>query len=472
MIKVSTPIAFFDEQVTQVSCTGEDDGSISIDIRGGASVGGLYNITWSGPNGFQQNQATITGLEPGVYTISGTDVLGCAIPTKSYVIADVEPVEISLLSTSNVTCNGSLGCAEFDFTGGTGIYTSFLLEYLDPSSETLTPITVANNNYFNICDLRAGLYYLTIEDSNSCASVPYLFTIFEYSSLNIENVALDDSLCADNPGNIRIKVASLDQNLTFYYNDVLVPHIFLRDSTYELAINNPTASSGVLKVKNDQECWNSINISTQIESPGFDYTSLNFSTNNFIDVNESIEFTNIVDLSDIPAEYDYIVWDFGDNSPFKVFFNPEDLVPNSEGDSFKTVFHSYTIDGIYNVTLTSFNDAGCSISVSKTIVIGKGSSVAFPTVFSPNNDGINDFYRPTYRGLTEFTMFIYDQLGNLIFEFTSTDAITLENDNTWGWNGIEAMNTTPKSDHYRCYFSGKTMDNKVIQKNVRFLIVK
>jgi hypothetical protein len=302
--------------------------------------------------------------------------------------------------------------------------------------------------------------------------VPYLFTIFEYSSLNIENVALDDSLCADNPGNIRIKVASLDQNLTFYYNDVLVPHIFLRDSTYELAINNPTASSGVLKVKNDQECWNSINISTQIESPGFDYTSLNFSTNNFIDVNESIEFTNIVDLSDIPAEYDYIVWDFGDNSPFKVFFNPEDLVPNSEGDSFKTVFHSYTIDGIYNVTLTSFNDAGCSISVIKTIVIGKGSSVAFPTVFSPNNDGINDFYRPKYRGLTEFTMFIYDQLGNLIFEFTTTDAITLENDNTWGWNGIEPMNTTPKRGHYRCYFAGKTLDNKVIEKNVRFLIVK
>ena len=69
-------------------------------------------------------------------------------------------------------------------------------------------------------------------------------------------------------------------------------------------------------------------------------------------------------------------------------------------------------------------------------------------------------------------MFIYDELGNLIYEFTSTDAIALENDNTWGWNGIEATNTTPKSGHYRCYFSGKTIQNEVIQKNVRFLIVK
>ena len=99
---------------------------------------------------YQQNQATITGLEPGVYTVSGTDSLGCAIPTKSYVIDAVQPVEISLVSTSNVSCNGSLGCANFDFTGGTGIYTNFLLEFLDPSSQTLTPIPVANNNYFNI----------------------------------------------------------------------------------------------------------------------------------------------------------------------------------------------------------------------------------------------------------------------------------------------------------------------------------
>jgi hypothetical protein len=173
-----------------------------------------------------------------------------------------------------------------------------------------------------------------------------------------------------------------------------------------------------------------------------------------------------------PSIYTKITWDFDDSTPFKTFSYPDDIVTNSNGESIKTVFHTFKNDGIYNVTLTSFNDAGCSVSVNKTIVIGKGSTVAFPTVFSPNNDGINDFYNPTYRGLTEFTMFIYDELGNLIFEFTTTDAIGLENDNTWGWNGIEEKNTTSKSGHYRCYFSGKTIDNKVIQKNVRFLIVK
>lgn len=469
VIKVSTPIAFFDEQVTQVSCHGENDGSISIDIRGGASAAGLYAISWTGPNGFQQNQATITGLEPGVYTITGTDLLGCAIPTKSYVIDNVEPVKISLLSSSNVTCEGSLGCANFDFTGGTGIYTNFSLEYLDPSSETLTPVTVANNNYLNICGLRAGLYYLTIEDSNSCKSSPYLFTIFDYSSLNIENVELDDSLCADNPGNIRVKVTSLDPNLTFYYNDVLVPHIPLGDSTYELAINNPTASSGVLKVKNDQECWNSINISTQIEMPDFDYTSLNFSTHNFIDVNESIEFTNTVDLSDIPAEYEYIVWDFGDNSPFKVFFNPDDLVPNSEGDSFKTVFHSYTIDGVYTVTLSVFNRLGCSQSVSQTITVGRGANIMAPSAFSPNDDGINDLFRVSLIGFTKVSMYVYDPWGNVVYEITSdVDAL----DPNWGWNGVEKGNNEPKNGNYKYYVIATTIDGKVVEKTGQLMLIK
>ena len=469
VLTVSTPIAIFDEQVTQITCFDANDGVISIDIRGGASVGGLYAITWTGPNGYQQNQATITGLEPGVYTVSGTDSLGCAIPTKSYVIDAIQPVEISLVSTSNVSCNGSLGCANFDFTGGTGIYTNFLLEFLDPSSQTLTPIPVANKNYFNICDLRAGLYYLTVEDSNSCESTPYLFTIFDYSSLNIESVELDDSLCADTPGNIRIKVASLDPSLTFYYNDVLVPQTYLGDSTYKLAIDNPTDSSGVLKVKNDQNCWNSIEISTPIESPGFEYTSLNFVTYNSIDVNESIEFTNTVDLNNIPAEYDYVVWDFGDNSPFKVFFNPEDLVPNSAGDSFKTVFHSYTIDGIYTVTFTVFNRLGCSRTVSQVISVGRGANIMTPTAFSPNGDGINDVFRASLIGFTEVSMYVYDSWGNVVYEITSEVSAL---DSNWGWDGLKKGNDEPKNGNYKYYIMATTIDGKVVEKTGQFILTK
>jgi PKD repeat protein len=70
-------------------------------------------------------------------------------------------------------------------------------------------------------------------------------------------------------------------------------------------------------------------------------------------------------MSSIPAEYDHIVWDFGDNTPFKVFYNPDDLLPNSNGENFQTVFHTYTTDGIYQITLTVYNQFGCSRKVTK-----------------------------------------------------------------------------------------------------------
>ena len=60
VIRVSTPISVTNEIVTNVSCSNINDGAISVTIVGGVSFNGLYAIHWSGPNGFQQNQTTIT----------------------------------------------------------------------------------------------------------------------------------------------------------------------------------------------------------------------------------------------------------------------------------------------------------------------------------------------------------------------------------------------------------------------------
>jgi gliding motility-associated-like protein len=469
IMKISTPIAVTNEQITQVTCSGDTDGSISVDIIGGLDTNGLYSITWTGPDGFQQNQETITGLAPGTYTLTGNDAIGCPIPTQVYVIDDIEPVEINLISTTNQSCDGSLGCANFNFVGGTGIYTDFSLQYLDPSSQTLINVAVANNNYFNICDLQAGLYYLTIEDSNSCSSEPYLFSIYDYSSLNIESIQLDDSMCADSAGTIRVTVGSLDPNLTFYYNDELVIQEYLGDAVYELTINNPSSPTAIIKVTNDQNCWNSETINTTIEPPAFEYTSQNLTSFGSVAVNESVEFTNSVDLGDIPAEYDYVVWDFGDNSPFKVFFNPEDLAPNSDGDSFKTVFYTYAVDGIYTVSLSVYNRYGCSRTVSQTISVGRGANIIPPTAFSPNNDGVNDEFRPLLIGVTEVSMFIYDNWGNVVYEINSeVNAL----DSNWGWNGIETGKDVPENGTYRYYIRATSQEGEVIEKTGQMLLIK
>ena len=457
------------EVVTNVSCSSSNDGAISVTIVGGVSFNGLYAVRWSGPNGFQQNQTTITGLQAGDYVLTGTDAIGCPIPTMTYTVLPAQPINIALQSSTNVSCNGILGCANFNITGGSGIYTTFTLQYLDPSSQTLVTRIPANNNYFNICNLNAGLYYLTVKDSKNCSTAPYLFTIYDYSSLSIESITLDDSLCQDTPGKIRFIVNSLDQNLTFYYNSVLVPFVALGNNTYDVSIDNPTVPNGIIKVKNGQNCWVTETVSTAIITPDFSFTSNDFQNFGYYSVNGSVQFTNLVNMSSIPAEYDYIVWDFGDNTPFKVFNNPEDLLPNAAGENFETVFHTYTTNGIYQITLTVYNQFGCFRTVTKTIIIGSGATMMLPTIFTPNNDGINDMFRPSLIGLKDVAMYIYDDWGNLVYE-VSSDVSLLTAD--WGWNGIEKGQTEPRNNDYRYYIIATTINDKKLEKEGRFLLVK
>ena len=91
------------------------------------------------------------------------------------------------------------------------------------------------------------MYRITVMDSNSCSTEPFLFTIYDYGKLNIEHVNLDDSLCSGTSGKVSVTVSSLDPKLTFYYNNVIVPHTIVGDNIYELAISNPTTPNGIIK---------------------------------------------------------------------------------------------------------------------------------------------------------------------------------------------------------------------------------
>ena len=330
-------------------------------------------------------------------------------------------------------------------------------------------VTIIPANYYNIKNLKAGLYYLTVVDSKNCSTAPYLFSIYDYSTLKIDAVSLDSTLCADTAGKVRVTVTSLDDNLAFYYNNTLVSNVNLGNSIYELSITNPTIPYGVIKVVNGQNCSDTETISTSLMEPELDFTSVNLETNKIVSVNESVMFTNGLTNSTIPAEYNYVVWNFGDNSPYKVFYNPTDVVPNSSGESLSTVFHTYAIDGLFPVTFTVYNSFGCSKSITKIVTVGEGASIIVPTAFSPNQDGINDLFRPMLLGLKEVNMYIYDSFGNLVYEISSeTDLLPTD----WGWNGIEKTRNTPINGTYRYYIISKTIDDKTIEKAGQFILIK
>lgn len=83
----------------------------------------------------------------------------------------------------------------------------------------------------------------------------------------------------------------------------------------------------------------------------------------------------------------------------------------------KVIFEN---EGVYTIEVNGTSDIGCESSVSKTIqVLPIDPSVLLPSAFTPNGDGLNDFFSPKFlieRGyvLEEFS--IYNRFGQRIFE--------------------------------------------------------
>jgi gliding motility-associated-like protein len=88
-----------------------------------------------------------------------------------------------------------------------------------------------------------------------------------------------------------------------------------------------------------------------------------------------------------------------------------------------------------------------------------------PTAFSPNKDGINEYYRPITFDVEEFTMEIFNRWGELIFQ---------GNQNSLGWDGTFQGKESP-TDVYlvAVYYSYKFKDKKRrLNEKVMFHLIR
>ncbi|HEV7230379.1 MAG TPA: PKD-like domain-containing protein [Bacteroidia bacterium] len=77
----------------------------------------------------------------------------------------------------------------------------------------------------------------------------------------------------------------------------------------------------------------------------------------------------------------------------------------------------YPLKGSYTVVCTATAN-GCTDSASVVIVVDENYSLIIPNVFTPNDDGVNDVFKVTGTGLTDFSMDIYDRWGIKLFSST------------------------------------------------------
>ena len=122
----------------------------------------------------------------------------------------------------------------------------------------------------------------------------------------------------------------------------------------------------------------------------------------------------------------FLSWDFGDydNSMF-----------NFSTESNPT--HEYSKAAIYHVSLQVQDSNGCRDTIVKLIQVQSEYTFYVPNAFTPNQDGLNDFFNVHGTGFdfNTFHLSIYTRWGELIFT---------SNDINNGWDGKK------KGEHQLC----------------------
>ena len=135
----------------------------------------------------------------------------------------------------------------------------------------------------------------------------------------------------------------------------------------------------------------------------------------------------IINLNDSSSGEVAWNWDFGNTY-------------NSTNENTQTVYNQ---TGTYTITLVVENEYGCLDSTTYELTIG--GKVVIPNVFTPNNDGSNDYFE--ILGLDKYNIVILTRWGQTLFS---------GNENTVFWDG-----TTPAGENVPegTYFFVLTADN-------------
>ncbi len=132
-----------------VSCNGDCDGKIYLDVFGSAPP---FTYSWSGPNGYSSFTQNIFNLCAGTYIVSVTDSNG---NTSSETITISEPLAINSIITQEPAPSNAL---LINVTGGVPPY-----NYLWSSGE----------NTVDIYPLTNGQYSCIVTDDNGCEDISY-----------------------------------------------------------------------------------------------------------------------------------------------------------------------------------------------------------------------------------------------------------------------------------------------------------
>jgi len=84
-------------------------------------------------------------------------------------------------------------------------------------------------------------------------------------------------------------------------------------------------------------------------------------------------------------------------------------------DSSLNTVKNYTASGSYSVMVVAVGSNGCNDTSSYKFFISDSSGITAPNIFTPNNDNVNDVFKPIVRGISQMNMWVYSRYGTIVF---------------------------------------------------------
>lgn len=414
----SPPVFSVAPNVTQISCFGANDGSIKLNFVGGVAP---VKLVWSDNS---TAGTTRNNLGPGRYTATIIDGTPCQI-TKDFEIFEPAALVLAANTTNALDCNDvNSGAIDLLVSGGTA------------------PFSYVWSNGSVTEDLNAipeGDYVVAVTDSRKC-TISGKFRIVRPSPVSVKVETITNANCVT-------KV--VNQSFVAKASGGIPPYQYVWSSGIVSGSNNEimnTSQNGliVLDVFDSRGCRSNYTFDVVIPELGnLSFTAESFAstTYGFYSIEDPIQFTNTV-----TGDYSAISWDFGDGS-----FSNE-----------KNPIHLYKKEGAYIVKLTATYPFGCVYTNTITLKIEKGYSLIPPTGFTPNGDGINDYFAPVLLGLNDIHFDVYDTWGSLVY--------TESGENIRGWDG-KIKNEYGENGNYYFKITAKTFYGTTVKEQGALVLI-
>jgi len=349
-------------------------------INLGATGGTIYN--WNGPSGFTSSSQnpSIPNANPsmgGVYSVTVTDVNNCTSTSNTVVV--VNPIPTPNANNNSPICTGQ--SFALSATGG------LTYSWVGPNGFAST----AQNPLINTSTTNmSGTYSVTVFDNIGCGATAV--TNVTVNPLPNPSIIANNTFgCAPLCATFTVTNSMALQSVVWSVNGGNGAN----GNTYENCFNAAglfTVTAGVTDING---CSNTT--SYLVDVYPIPVADFNFAPIKPIVNHDEVTFTDASHSATIAA------WNW-------YFYSTAANTSNAQHPTFY-----YPEAGTYPVTLVVKSDKGCVDTITKIIVVGEDFGIYIPNAFTPNGDGLNDFFQPKGFGIKEYELDIFDRWGERIF---------------------------------------------------------